>query len=116
MAGIRNDVNERRLIILLCDGSLVHTLGDQVTAIGRTQAQAHSKPHPLAGNGPLQEYRLPVQGTVSGDNHIGQLIGALIALAGIGHPGHLGKNFFSNIRDQRRNSSHLWHLRNTISV
>ena len=106
MAGIGNDVDERRLIVLFCYGSMVHILRQQMTGLDGTHVQSHSQAHPLTGNGTLQEYRFPVQGLIAGNDHIRQILHALISLAGIGHPGYLGKDIFANIGNQRRNSSH----------
>ena len=69
--------------------------------------KTHGKPHPLSGNGAFQENRLPVQGLVAGDDPEGQILRPLIAVAAVGHAGDLGKYLFANIRDQRRDSSHV---------
>ena len=110
MAGVGNDIDQRRLIILLGNGSMVHTLGHQVPGLDGAQVQAHSQAHTLTGNGPLQEHTFPVQRLIAGDDDIGQLVGALIAVAGVGHPGHFGENIFTNIGNQRRDTSHSGYL------
>ena len=107
MAGIGNDINERRLIVLLGNGGVVHTLGDQAPGLDGTDGQAHGKAHPLTGNGPLQENGFPVQRLVAGDDHIGQILRLGIVAVGVGHSGHLGKDLLADVCDQGRNSSHF---------
>ena len=106
MAGIGNDVDERRLIVLLRHRCRIHALGDQMAAIHGAQGQSHGQTHPLTGNGTLQKDGLPVQGTVAGDDLIGQVICGINAVARVGHAGNLGENVLSNVRNQGRNSSH----------
>ena len=116
MAGIGNGVDQRRLIILLRNRGMIHTLGDQMAAIRRTKAQAHSKAHTLTGNGPLQKNRLTVQRAVAGNNDVGQLLCLGIVAAVISHASDLSKDLFSDIRDQRRDSTHCMYLLNSYEV
>ena len=106
MAGVGDDVDQGRLVILLGHGGGVHALGDQVTAVAGAQAQTHGKAHALTGDGALEKGGFPVQGAVAGDDLVGQLVGGLVAVAGVGHPGHLDEDLFTDIRDQRGNSAH----------
>ena len=107
MAGVGNDVDQRRLIILPGNGGVIHALGHQAAGLDAAHGKAHGQPHPLTGNGPLQEDGLPVQRLVAGDDEKGQVLCLGIVLPGIGHPGHLGKNLFSDIGYQRRNPTHI---------
>ena len=107
VAGVGNDVDQRRLVILLGNGRLIHSVGNQCPLLNALQAQTHSEPHPFSRNGAFQENRLPVHGLVAGDDPEGQILRPLIAVAAVGHAGDLGKYLFANIRDQRRDSSHV---------
>ena len=106
MAGIGDDVDQRGLIVLLCNGSSVHALGNQMAAVTGTQAEAHGKTNAFTGNGTFQEYRFPVQRAVAGYNLIRQFVNTFVTLSGICHPGDFGENFFADVRNQRRNTSH----------
>ena len=107
MTGIGNNVNQRRLVILLGNGGGVHALGHQAAGLDGADGQTHGKPHPLSGDGAFQENRLPVQGLVAGDDLEGQILRPFISVAAVGHAGNFGKHLLTNIRDQRRNSSHV---------
>ena len=107
VAGIGNDIDERRLVILLGDGGGIHALGHQTAGLDGADGQAHGEPYPLTRDGAFQENRLPVQGLVAGDDLEGQVLRSLVAVAAVCHAGDLGKYLFANIRDQRRNSSHV---------
>ena len=106
VASVGDDVDQRGLIVLLGDRGLVHALGQQVAGLDGPQVQTHGQAHPLTGDGTLQEHGFPVQGLVAGDDDVGKLVGVVVALAGVGHPGHLGEDFFTDIGDQRRDASH----------
>ena len=60
---------------------------------GRTD-KTHGQPHPLTGNGALQEDGLPVQGLVAGNDLEGQILRPLVAVAAVSHTGDLGKYLF----------------------
>ena len=107
VAGVGDDVDERRLIVLLGDGRVIHALGHEAAGLDGPDAKAHGKPHPLTGDGPLQEDALPVQGLVAGDDLVGQVLGLGIISAGIGHAGHFGEHVLTDVRNQGRNSSHF---------
>ena len=107
VAGVGDDIDQRRLIVLLGTGSGVHALGHQMTGLDGTDGKTHGKSYTLTGDGPLQEHALPVQGLVAGDDSVGQVLGVGIVTAGIGHPGHLGEDIFADIGNQGRNSSHV---------
>jgi hypothetical protein len=47
-----------------------------------------------------------VQGTVAGDDFVGQVIGGFDAVAGVGHTGYFGKDLFADISNQGRDASH----------
>ena len=112
VTGIGNDVDQGRFIILLRNSSRIHALGHQAAGLDRTNGQTHCQSHTLTGNGTLQKHRLPVQGPVTGNNDIGQVLSLGIVTALIGHSGNFSKYFFTNIRNQGRDSSHSFFLRN----
>ena len=99
MAGIGDDIDQGRLIILLRNRCGIHALGDQMTSVCRAQGQTHGKTHTLTGDGALQKDGFTVQGTVAGHDLIGQVVGGFDAVAGIGHAGNLGEHILANIRD-----------------
>ena len=107
VTGVWNDVDKGRLVILLGDGGGIHALGHQTAGLDGADGQAHGEPYPLTRDGAFQENRLPVQGLVAGDDLEGQVLRSLVAVAAVCHAGDLGKYLFANIRDQRRNSSHV---------
>ena len=106
MAGVGDDVDKGRLVILLGNGGVIHALGHEAAGLDAAHGKTHGKPHPLTGNGTLQEDGLPVQGLVAGNDEEGQILGLGIVVAVVGHPSHFGKNFFADIRDEGRNSTH----------
>ena len=106
VAGIRDDIDEGRLVVGLGDGSLIHALGHKGAGLDGTDGQAHCQPHPLARNGPLQEDGFPVEGLVPGDDDVGQVLRLGVVAALIGHPGDLGEYLFADIGNQRWNAAH----------
>lgn len=107
MAGIGNNVDQRRLIIALGNGRLIHTLGHQASGLNGADGQAHGKPHPLTCNGSLQKYGFPMQGLIPGHDDVGQVLRLGVVGTGIGHAGDLGKYLFTDVGDQGRDSSHI---------
>ena len=107
MAGIGNNVDQRRLIIALGNGRLIHTLGHQASGLNGADGQAHGKPHPLTCNGSLQKYGFPMQGLIPGHDDVGQILCLGVVGTGIGHAGDLGKYLFTDVGDQGRDSSHI---------
>lgn len=105
VAGIRDDADERRLIILLRDGRVIHSLGQQCASLHGPEGQAHRQSHPFARNRALEKHGFPVQRAVAGNDAIWNVL-HLGIVAGIGHPGDLGKDFFANIGDQGRDAAH----------
>ena len=105
IAGKIDNVNQRRVVVLLRHGALVDAVGKQGVFLDRAKRQTHGQPDALAGNGTLQENGLTVGSHFAGNDDIGQLFHPAV-VAVVGHPGHLSKDFFPNIRDKRRNSTH----------
>ena len=60
VTGIGNDIDQRRLIVLLCDGGVVHPFGEKRPRLHRLERQAHCQTDTLARDGALQKDRLPV--------------------------------------------------------
>ena len=100
MAGIGNDIDERRLIILLRNGRVVHALGQQAALLHGLQRQAHGQTDTLARDGTLQKNGLPVQRVLSGNDDIGKVLCLRIVAALISHARDLGKDLFPDVRDQ----------------
>ena len=100
VTGIGNNVNQRRLVILLGNGGGVHALGHQAAGLDGADGQTHGKPHPLSGDGAFQENRLPVQGLIAGDDLEGQVLRLGVVAAVVGHAGDLGEYVFANVCDQ----------------
>ena len=107
MAGVGDDVDERRLVVLLGNGGGIHALGHQVTGLDGPQVQTHGRADTLAGDGALQEDGVAVQRLIAGNDDVGQLVHALVAPAGIGHAGNLGEDLLADVRDQGRDASHI---------
>ena len=78
VAGVADDIDEGRLIVLLGDGALAEALAEQGPLVHRPQGQAHGHPDPLPGDGPLQEDGFPVLGLLAGDDDIGQLLHSVV--------------------------------------
>ena len=107
VAGIGDDVDQGGLVVLLGNGGMIHALGQQAAGLDGTDGQAHGKSYALTGNGPLQEHRFPVQGLVTGDNDVGQILGLGVVVAVVSHAGHFGENLFPDVCNQGRNTSHM---------
>ena len=107
VAGVGNDIDQGRLIILLGNCGGIHALGHQTPGLNGADAKAHGKANPLTGDGALQEDGFPVQGLVAGDDLIGQILRVCVVAAGVRHACDLGKDVFSDVCDERRDSSHM---------
>ena len=105
VTGIRNDVDERRFIILLRDGRVIHALGQQCAGLHGPEGQPHRQPYPFTRDRALEKYGFPVQWAVAGDDVVRNVL-HLCIVAGIGHPGDLSKDLFTNIGDQGRDAAH----------
>ena len=115
MAGVGDDVDERRLVILFGNGGVVHALGQKCARLHGLQGQAHRQPHALARDGALEKDRFPVQRARAGDDPVWDIL-HLAAVAGIGHPGNLGEDLFADIGDERGNAAHIENLRGRIDT
>ena len=117
VAGVGDDVDERRLVILLGDGGLIHALGQKRARLHGLEGQTHGQPHALAGDGALEKHGLAVQRALAGDDLEGDIL-HIGVVAGVCHPGDLGEDFFSDLCDQRRDSAHdnllLLHILATV--
>ena len=96
VAGVVDNIDEGRLVVLLRDGALTEALADQDPLVHRTKRQAHGEPHPLPGDGLLQEDGFPVHGLLAGDDHIGQVLHPVV-VAVVGKPGHLGEHLLPDV-------------------
>ena len=105
MAGIGDNIDEGRLIILLGDGCLVHALGQKRARLYGLQGQTHRKTHAFARDGALKKDRFAVQRALAGDDLEGDVLHIGI-VAGVGHSGDLGKDFFPDVGDKRRDAAH----------
>ena len=106
VAGVGNDIDERRLIVLLGNGGVVHALGQQAALLHGLHGKTHCQADALAGDGALQEDRFPVQRVFAGDDDIGKILCLGVVGAFVGHSGNLGEDLFPNVGNQGRYSSH----------
>ena len=98
VAGILDDVDQRRIVVFLRDRTLLHSVGEQVVLRNVAQGQAHSQTDPFANDGALQEDRLPELPNLSGHDLIGQLLHpAVVIPILIGKSCHLGKDPLANV-------------------
>src|SRR5699024_8411339 len=105
VAGVVDDVDEGRVVVLIGDGALAEALGDAGGVVHRLKGQAHGHPDPLAHDGPLQEDGLPVLGLLAGNDGVGDLLHSLV-VAVVGQTGYLGKDLFPDAGDGRRYAAH----------
>lgn len=93
MAGVFDDVDQRRIVVFLGNGAFLHAVGQQRMLGHIPQGKAHGQADPLAHNGPLQEDGLPDGTHLAGHQLIGQLFHAgVIVSALIGQLRHLGEH------------------------
>ena len=105
VAGVFDNVDQRRIIVLLGHSTLLHAVTEQAVLRHGAQRQAHGKADAFAHNGPLQEDRLPLRGLFAGQYLIWQLFHPGIILV-IRHPRHLGKHALTGIGNAACNVSH----------
>ena len=115
VAGVGDDIDERRLIVLLGDRCLIHTLRQQGPLLDRLQRKAHGETDAFARDRAFQKDGLSMQRVFAGDDHIGQIFGLGVVAALIGHAGDLCKDALADIRNKRRNPSHQHSLRKNSS-
>ena len=99
VAGVGNDVDERRLIVLLGDGRVTHALAQHRPLLHGLERQSHCQPHALSRDGPLEKNGLAVARVDAGDDFIRNIL-HLGIVSGVGHSGHLGKDLFSDVGDE----------------
>ena len=111
VAGILDDVDQRRIVVFLRDGALLHAVGQQRMLRHRTQGQSHSQPDPLAHDGALQKDGFPLPPDLAGYDLIGQLLDPGVVAALVGQLRHLGKDALADIRHAALDVSHsFWFL------
>ena len=106
VAGVRDDVYQGILVVLLEFLGPLNVLADGRGVPGVAHIQAHGQADPLLHNGPLQKHVMTVFGHVALDH----LEGDMVCLAGIaalkGQPGNLLEYGASNVVYRAVNSSH----------
>ena len=107
VAGVLDDVDQGRVIVLLRDGALLHADGQDGVLRHGPQRQTHGQTDALAHNGPLQENGIPMVAHLAGYDLIGQLLHASVVAALIGQLGHLGKDALTHIGDGALEVSHV---------
>ena len=75
VAGVRNDIHQGVLVVLLKLLGPLDILADGSGVSGVAHVQAHGQTHPLLHDGPLQEYVVTVVGHVALDHLEGNLVG-----------------------------------------
>ena len=106
VAGIFDDVNQRRLVIFFPHCALVHTVGQKSLLRSGTQTMAHGQSNPLSHNGPLQEDGVPFVPHFTRQNLIRQFIDTMVVAAFVGELCHFRKNPLANISNPTVNVSH----------
>ena len=100
VAGVFDDVDQRRIVVFLGNGAFLHTVGQQRMLGHIPQGKAHGQADPLAHNGPLQEDGLPDGAHLAGHQLIGQLLQpGIIVPALIGQLRHLGEHLLAHVGD-----------------
>ena len=110
VAGEFDDVDQRRLIVLVGDDAVFQTLAGRDALVQRAQGHTHSQADTLRDDGSLQEDTATQGFLLAGDDLEGQLthqllvIGKLVDL--IGHAGNLSEHLATDIRYGGVNASH----------
>ena len=108
VAGVLNDVDERRIVVFLRHGALVDALGQGAKLRNRPEGQPHGQAHPLSSDGALQKDGLPVRCHFSRDDFIGDLLHAGVVSPFIGKSRHLGENLLADIGDKGLVAAHIF--------
>lgn len=97
VAGVRNNVDEWRLIVLFGARSRLHTVGEKCARLHGANTETHCETHALTCYGALEKDRFAVQRLVAGHNDIRQILNAGIVPARVCHAGDLGKDLVTYV-------------------
>ena len=110
IAGELDDVDQRRLIVLVRDDAVLQAFGGGHALIQRAQGEAHGQTDTLGHDGSLQEDAATQRFFLAGDDLKGQLTHQLRIvrqLVGVvSHTGHFGEHLATDIRYGGVNASH----------
>ena len=112
VAGKLDDVDQRRLVVLVCDDAVLQTLAGRDALVQRAQGHAHGQTDALRDDSSLQKDAAAQGLFLTGNNFEGQLthqllvIGKLVDL--IGHAGNLSEHLTTDIRYGCINASHCF--------
>ena len=110
VAGKLDDIDQRRLVVLVRNNAVLQTLTGGHALIQRTQGHAHGQTDALGDDGSLQEDAAAQRFFLTGNDLEGQLthqlfvVGKLVDL--IGHAGNLSEHLATDIRYGGVNASH----------
>ena len=109
VAGELDHVDQRGIVILIGDGSVLQTGDDAVVLVHAAGGQTHGQTDALLDDGALQEDVLAELTLFTGDDGVRdlahQVVGGLALHVGIGHPRHLGEHLAADLDDRRIDSS-----------
>ena len=111
VAGKLDDIDQRRLVVLVCNDAVLQALAGGHALIQRTQGHAHGQTDALGDDGSLQEDAAAQRFFLTGNDLEGQLthqlfvVGKLVDL--IGHAGNLSEHLATDIRYGGVNASHV---------
>ena len=110
VAGKLDDVDERRLVVLVRDHALLQIVGGGHAFIDGAQRQAHCQTDALRHDGSLQKDAAAHVAFLAGNDAVGQFfqqIGIILHVVHfVGHAGHLGEHLSPNVGDGGVDSSH----------
>jgi len=109
VAGKLDHVDQRGIIVLIGDGSILQTGDHAVVLVHAAGGQTHSQTHALLNDGALQEDVLAQLALLTGDDGVGdlahQVVGLLALDIGVSHAGDLGKHLTADLDDRSIDSS-----------
>ena len=109
VAGKLDHVDQRGIIVLIGDGSILQTGDHAVVLVHAAGGQTHSQTHALLNDGTLEEDILAQLALLTGDDGIGdlahQVVGLLALDVGVSHAGDLGKHLTADLDDRSIDSS-----------
>ena len=111
VAGKLDNIDQRRLVVLVCNDAVLQALAGGHALIQRTQGHAHGQTDALGDDGSLQEDAAAQRFFLTGNDLEGQLthqlfvVGKLVDL--IGHAGNLSEHLATDIRYGGVNASHV---------
>lgn len=105
VAGVSDDVDQRRIIIFFGNGGLLNAVGDGDKVLDGPQRQADGQPKPLADDGALQKNTVPIACLVAGNDAVGELDDTGVVAALVGEAGDLLEHAPADFGEIRMGSS-----------